>query len=112
MESPTHGPLLGYTADMRRWQLSIPLMVFAAILVVAFLAPTDGRLPCPWFAVECGDGLVLPLTSGPSSFMRFYLPSGIGAAALALLAAAVRPERVGRGMVLIVAALVLAGTLA
>jgi len=96
---------------MRKWQLGIPLVGFAAILTVAFLAPRDTGFHCPWFAVECGSGLVL-FIKPVSSFLRFYLPAGIGGAALVLLTALVRPERVRRGMFLIVAAVVLAGTLA
>ena len=112
VKSPIYGPSLGYTADMRRWQLSIPLVVFAAILVVAFLSPRYVGLHCPSFAAECSDLAILHLTKAPSRFLSIYLPEGIGAAALVLLAAAVPPERVGRGMVLIAGTLVLAGTLA
>ncbi len=97
---------------MRRWQLSIPLVVFAAILVVAFLSPSYVGLHCPSFAVECSDLAILHLTKAPSRFLSVHLPEGIGAAALVLLAAAVRPERVGRGMVLIAGTLVLVGKLA
>jgi hypothetical protein len=94
------------------WRQSVPVVGFAAILVLAFLAPRYIELHCPWFARSCFDGLVLSLTGPQSLTLRFYLPAGIGSAAFVWLLTAFRPGRGARGGFLMVATIVLVGTVA